>query len=383
MISEARRRIKSTVRAIWWIGHAAVRINRRSRQNSPLSPRTKSVMLRLLGGPKRLCSGVTRRDLLTAGGLGFFGLGLGSSRYVSAPGVSAAESSSTAALPGFGSAKNVILLYLFGGPSHLEMCDMKPHAAVEVRGQLKPIASSLPGCDVCEHLPNMARVMDRVTVVRSLTHPWNFHGMQYATTGLAVGSIPVEENLVHPQHQPFLGSVIHRFDEERRGPKPNGALPNNIFLPFPLSSRRAASYLYARPYAVYLGSRFDPICTEFRGEATRSMVRRSDGPPAEIRDPYLGIKPDCRFLIVPESEMPADVTLDRLTKRRSLLEQLEIVRRDFDRHASNTVMDQKRELAFSLLDSRQVREAFDLEQEPVRLREAYGMTLFGQATLQA
>lgn len=338
-------------------------------------------MLRSLGGPKRLCSGVMRRDLLTVGGLGFFGLGVVPFGLLSPTGVSAAEHSSTAALPGFGSAKNVILLYLFGGPSHLEMCDMKPHAAVEVRGQLKPIASSLPGCEVCEHLPNMAQVMDRVTVVRSLTHPWNFHGMQYATTGLAVGSIPVEENLLHPKHQPFLGSVIHHFDDKRGRPK--GAVPDNIVLPFPLSSRRPAAYLYARPYAVYLGSRFDPICTEFRGEATRSMVRRSDGPPAEIRDPYLGIKPDSRFLIVPESEMPAGVTIDRLDRRRSLLEQLESARRELDRHASKSVMDQKRELAFALLDSRAVREAFDLEQEPARLRKAYGMTLFGQATLQA
>ncbi len=336
-------------------------------------------MLRVLGGAKQLCSGFTRRDLLAAGGLGFFGLG--SAGLLTPADAQEVEQSSASAR--FGSAKNVILLYLFGGPSHLEMCDMKPHAAVEVRGDFKPISSSLPGCDVCEHLPHTARVMDRVTVVRSLTHPWNFHGMQYATTGLAVGSIPVEENLVHPQHQPFLGSVVNYFDDRTRGPKPPGALPDNIVLPFPLSSRRPAAYLYARPYAVYLGSRFDPICTEFRGEATRSMVRRSFGPPAEIRDPYLGVKPDSRFLIVPESEMPADITLDRLNKRRSLLEQLEMARRDFDRRGTKTVLDQKRELAFSLLDSRPVREAFDLEQEPARLRDAYGMTLFGQATLQA
>jgi hypothetical protein len=337
-------------------------------------------MLRLLGGPKQLCNGVTRRDLLTAGGLGLFGLGSGL-LPVSALGQGGERQS--AALPQFGAAKNVILLYLFGGPSHLEMCDMKPHAAVEVRGKFRPIASSLPGLEICEHLPRTATIMDRVTVVRSLSHPWNFHGMQYATTGLAVGSIPVEENLVHPQHQPFLGSVVHYFDHTRRGPKPQGAMPDNVFLPFPLSSRRSAAYLYARPYGAYLGSSFDPISTEFRGEATRSMVRRSFGPPAEIQDPYLGIKPDSRFLIVPESEMPTDVTLDRLDKRRTLLEQLEVARRELDRHATRSVMDQKRELAFSLLDSPAVRRAFDLNQEPARLRDGYGMTLFGQGALQA
>src|SRR5262245_43196630 len=147
-------------------------------------------MLHVLGGPKRLCSGVTRRDLLTVGGLGLFGLGLdlvpravaGSDRSTLASAAPAGDS----ALSGFGSAKNVILLYLFGGPSHLEMCDMKPQAPREVRGDLAPIATTLPGCDICEHLPCMAQIMDRVTIVRSLSHPWNFHGMQYATTGLPV-----------------------------------------------------------------------------------------------------------------------------------------------------------------------------------------------------
>jgi hypothetical protein len=193
----------------------------------------------------------------------------------------------------------------------------------------------------------------------------------------------VEETLVHEQHQPFLGSVVNYFDEQSGRRRAPDALPDNIFLPFPLSSRRPAPYLYARPYGSYLGSRYDPVTTEFRGEATRSMVRRSDGPAREIHDPYLGVTRDSRFLIVPEAEFPEDLPLDRLDKRRSLLEQLETARRKLDRHASKSVMDQKRELAFALLESRAVREAFDLERESAALRDAYGMTLFGQATLQA
>ena len=215
-------------------------------------------MLRVLGGPKQLCNGITRRELLMAGGLGM--LGVSDVQLTSL--LAAAEKESSRAAgghPGFGSAKNVILLYLFGGPSHLEVCDMKPDAPVEVRGELRPIPSSLPGCDVCEHLPHMAKVMDRVTVVRSLTHPWNFHGMQFATTGLPVGSIPVEETMIHPQHQPFLGSVVHHFRQQAEGPRPHGSLPDNIMLPFLLSSRRPAAR-YAPPYSAYLGSSFDPIC---------------------------------------------------------------------------------------------------------------------------
>jgi len=106
-----------------------------------------------------------------SGGLGFIGL----SATQSESAATTARDGSNAAgstLPQFGRAKNVILLYLFGGPSHLEMCDMKPDAPVEVRGQFAPISSALPGCQVCEHLLRLARVMDRVTVVRLLTHPW-------------------------------------------------------------------------------------------------------------------------------------------------------------------------------------------------------------------
>jgi hypothetical protein len=312
-------------------------------------------MLRVLGGPKRLCNGVTRRDLLTVGGLGMLGVNAPWLCPTTVSTAAAAEARESNGLPGFGRAKNVILLYLFGGPSHLETFDMKPQAPVEVRGEMKGIATTLPGCEICEGLPNVARVMDRTTVVRSLSHPWNFHGMQYATTGLAVGSVPVEETLVHEQHQPFLGSVVNYFDEQSGRRRAPDALPDNIFLPFPLSSRRPAPYLYARPY----------------------------GPAREIHDPYLGVTRDSRFLIVPEAEFPEDLPLDRLDKRRSLLEQLETARRKLDRHASKSVMDQKRELAFALLESRAVREAFDLERESAALRDAYGMTLFGQATLQA
>lgn len=339
-------------------------------------------MLRMWGGSKRLCNGVTRRDLLTAGSLSLCGLGMPSltKAAIGAPTPAIRKSANTAA--GFGSAKNVILLYLFGGPSHLDTLDMKPNAPVEIRGDFKTISSSLPGLDVCEHLPRMAQVMDRTTVVRSLSHPWNFHGMQYATTGLPVGSIPVEETAIHEQHQPFLGSVVHYHDYLRNGSKPHGSVPDNIMLPFPLSSRRPAAH-YAKPYSAYLGTSYDPIWTEFRGEATRSAIRRSFGPATEIKDPYLGVQKDCRFLIVPEADLPAELTLDRLDRRRSLLEQLEVTRRGIDRHARKTTLDFKRELAFSLLDSKAIRQAFDLDQESPASREAYGMTLFGQSTLQA
>ena len=122
-------------------------------------------MLRILGSPKKLCNQLTRRDLLWAGGLSLFGLGL--SDFYRASAAPKADPASR----GFGKAKSCILLFLYGSPSQLETFDMKPDAPAEIRGELKPIRSRLPGCDVCELLPNTAKVMDKVTVVRSLTHP--------------------------------------------------------------------------------------------------------------------------------------------------------------------------------------------------------------------
>src|SRR5262249_59470520 len=91
----------------------------------------------------------------------------------------------------FGRAKACILLYLYGAHSQLETFDMKPDAPVEIRGELRPIRSTLPGCDVCELLPSLARVMDKVTVVRSLSHPYPIHGLPYALTRLPHIAIPL------------------------------------------------------------------------------------------------------------------------------------------------------------------------------------------------
>jgi hypothetical protein len=235
--------------------------------------------IRVLGNPRRLCDGLTRREWLIAGAAA--GLGLTSA-------VPAAETGS--ALPGRGRAKNVILLYLFGGPSHLDMLDMKPDAPAEVRGGFKPIRSKLPGCDVCEELPRLAGVLDRVTVVRSLTHPWNFHGMMWATTGIPEGSIPIEESQRNAAHWPYVGSVFDYFETRRRGPKPPGEVPDNIILPWPISSRRAA-IPYARAHAAYLGNAHDPLWTEFEGQATRTAPRWHTAPREDVPDPHTSASP--------------------------------------------------------------------------------------------
>src|SRR5262249_52068275 len=217
-------------------------------------------MLRILGSPRRLCEGVTRREMLRAGGLSLFGLGLSDFFRLSE-----AQASHGQPVRSFGKAKACILLYLYGSPSQLETFDMKPDAAPEIRGDFKPIRSALPGLDVCELLPHTAKVMDRVTVLRSMTHPYPLHGVAFATTGCPAIDVPMGLNPRDGRHQPFIGSIVDYLGRAHKKP---GAAPDNIALPFPFSSRRTGEVQRAGPYAAYLGTAFNPLWTEFRGEAT-------------------------------------------------------------------------------------------------------------------
>src|SRR5947209_6900293 len=157
-------------------------------------------MLRVLGSPKRLCNGTTRRDFLTAGSLAGMGLSL--------PGyLRAQDATPRAADARFGRAKSCILLFLYGSPSQLELADMKPNAPEEIRGELKAIRSTLPGCDVCELLPHTSRVMHNVSVVRSVTHKYPIHGVAYATSAVPEIDVAMELSPHDARHWPFIGST--------------------------------------------------------------------------------------------------------------------------------------------------------------------------------
>jgi hypothetical protein len=323
-------------------------------------------MLRILGGPKRSCDGVTRRDLLRAGSLALL------------TGVAHAKPQAAEVKA---KAKNVILLYLFGGPSQLDTFDPKPDAPAEVRGAMKAIRTVVPELQINEYLSNVARVMDRVTLLRSLNHPWNFHGMQYATTGLPQGTIPIEETQQHPEQWPFIGSVVSYLDHIKNGAKPKGSVPDNVVLPWLLSSKRSMPP-YARLHAAYLGGEFDPIWGEFKGTATKKVMRTALGE-EEYDDPHLGITPASRFEFAAGTALEDGMTLDRLNDRRSLLQQFDASRREFDKSRTGRRIDENRALAFSLMDSPKIRTALDLGRETAKLRERYGHTLFGQGVLQA
>lgn len=327
-------------------------------------------MLRVLGSEKRFCDGISRRDALWAGGLSLFGLTLTDHLRAKETRVEAKDAT-------FGKAKNCILLFLYGSPSQLELADLKPDAPVEIRGELKPIRSTLSGCDVCELMPHAARVMDRVTVVRSVTHKYPIHGVAYATTSVPEIDVAMELSPHDGRHWPFIGSVVAYLEALNGKQK---VVPDNIAMPWPFSSRRSGEVPRAGPYPAFLGGVYSPHFTEFVGEATGEITKTLAGQVEKFKEPYVGVRPDARFTLGDVRNIP-DLTIDRLNTRRSLQEQFDAARRVRDQAPSG--FDTQRDMAYSLIGTSKVRDALDVAREPIGLRESYGMTVFGQGCLAA
>ncbi len=359
-------------------------------------------MLRLLGNPKVLCDGLTRRDLLHIGGLGAFGVALHHILGGSLGGVSgnvhAAQrprASSAERDPKFGAAKSCILIYKYGSPPQHETFDPKPEAPAEIQGEMKAIRTNVPGIHIGDHLPQIAGIMDRLTVVRSLTHPYPLHGTVYATTGIPDVDTKIEAQPRHKRQWPFIGSLVDYFDDRRAGgvlPE----LPRNIALPFVMGSKNEYPPL-AGLYGAALGMRYDPVYTDFTAEGTTLAPEIVAG--KAFRDPLLGIRPTDKLQLAgtgpvegakPEARLLGEAGLldagrgpSRFDLRRSLLAQFDQARRDLDAHERINTYTQQQQMAFSLLTSGKMHAALDYTREPAPLREAYGMTLFGQSCLAA
>ncbi len=336
-------------------------------------------MLRALGSSQRLCDGLTRRDWLHIGGCGFAGLSL--ERMLAQQ--ASASPVGTPADRSFGRAKNCIVLFLYGSHSQLETFDPKPEAPVEIRGEFGCIPSSVPGLDMCELLPKMAGIMDRTTVVRSVTHPHPIHGVAYAMTGVAQIDVAMELNPRDDRHHPYFSSCVQYLDQQAGRAHPVG-VPQNIALPFPFSSKRSDQPFRAGPYPAFLGGGYAPVWTEFVGEGTKHIRKARDNGKYwfEGPEPYLGCSQDSHFRLA-SVEQHRDVALDRLDRRRTLLEQFDSVRRDLDRTSAGNVLSQQQAQAWSVLGSSAVHRALDVREEPAPLRERYGHTLFGQSCLTA
>jgi hypothetical protein len=268
----------------------------------------------------------TRRTFLQVGGLALGGLTL--------PGLLRAQSSAQAPAR----KRSVILVWLAGGPSHIDMYDLKPNAPAEVRGQFRPIPTNVPGIQIGEHLPRQAAVMDKFSVVRSVTHTQAGHGMgsQWMQTGYQA-TIEVNDNIY-----PSTGSVVARL----KGPNDPG-LPAYVNLPRQVSFGKAA----------YLGSAYNPF-----------------SPDAKPTDPGFQVR---------TLRLPGRVDATRLDRRRQLLTDLDTARRDIDLRGDLDGLDTFYRDALDMVTSPKAQRAFDVNAEPVRLRDRYGRNDLGQSCLLA
>jgi hypothetical protein len=289
-------------------------------------------MLRLTAGERRLCDGLSRRTFLRVGAASAIGLGL--------PDLLRASPAGRA------KAKSVILFLMEGGPSHIDLWDMKPDAPEEVRGEFRPIATTVPGLVFCEHLPLLAQQAHHLTLVRSVHHTVADHnaGAYYALTGrdpVVNGRLittPSADNF------PPIGAVLAKL-------RPTGRpLPDFVQTPDWLSNN--GSFLPGQD-AGFLGAEFDPFLTG---------------------DPSLP------HYQVPGLSLPRELPLDRIDRRRTLLDALDHALGDGE---VVETLDAHYRKAFSLIASPEARRAFDLSEEPAEVRERYGLDPTNDRTREA
>ncbi len=331
-------------------------------------------VLRILGNNRKLCDGISRRDLIQAGALSLFGLTMSDLFRLEAAQAAVAPKAKSERT--FGKAKSVIILFLYGSPGQLDTWDMKPDAPEEIRGPFKPIRTRNPSIDICEHLPRVANWMHRVATVRTMTHEYPIHGVAFSLTGTGRTDLAMETNNQDPRHWPFFGSVVDYVDHRQRPASrkteriPHADdLPQNEILPHRMGRPGTEPH--------WLGAGWAPAVTHWVGKSTGA------DPYGQGREnPYGGITPTTRFELM-QDDGGHDITLDRLKNRFSLMEQLDQHRRALDQSETARSYGELQQRALGLLTSDRLRKALDIQAEPPAVREAYGMTLFGQATLAA
>lgn len=298
-------------------------------------------MIRFLNPQGRDAEGVSRREWLRLGGLAGLGLAAG-------PTAARARPTARRGGPGFGRAKSVILVYANGGQSQLEMWDPKPDAPLEIRGEFRAIATAVPGTFVGEHTPRLARLADRYTIVRSVSHDDLDHGS--ATYQALTGRAHRQKSSNPPPRPtdfPTLGAVLKRVRPASRFPYTAVHLNGPCLEPV---------YVGPGQDGGLLGREYEPLVL---GDVTEGSSA------------------------IPSLDLPPDLPAVRLGSRRSLLESIDDSRQAWQGDRTLTEMSYLYRQAYELLGSRGLREAFDLSAEPADLRDRYGRYRSGQACLLA
>ena len=274
------------------------------------------------------CENFHRRDFLRVGMLSLLGLSM-SQYFALADGAKKTQLTGKTS----GTADSAILIWLGGGPSHIDTFDPKPDAPVEIRGNFKPVSTNVTGIQLSEHLARTARVMDKLCVVRSVTSPTAAHeiGTHYMLTGF----LPLPGFAV-----PSYGAVTSHL----LGPR--SALPPYISIQQPGSEMGAG----------FLGAALNPFC-----------------PGGDPANPNFKVR---------DLDPPANMAQDKLDRRRALRQVVDNAFRQHEKGSDTArAVDSFYNRAYTLLSSSEARAAFDLKQEKDELRNSYGRHSFGQSLL--
>lgn len=290
----------------------------------------------------RLCDGYSRRELLRAGGLSLMGLSLPQL-------LAASDSAPPSVSRTFGRAKNVIFLYLAGGPPQHETFDPKPDAPIDIRGAFNPIQTNIPGMQFCELLPRTAGIADKLAVVRSMATDDNTHSSSSYWVLTGYKYLGGNARTIQPSDWPYFGSIIKRY-------RPSETLPPLSTVWIPDIMRLNENVTPAGQTGGFMGAQWDPD--------------RFVGDPAAEKYEVQGL------------EM-ANLPPLQLKRRQKLLSAIEQHFDSVERGGDLPLYNKFQQQAFDLLTSGKAREAFAIEREPAKLRERYGKNRWGQCVLLA
>jgi len=290
-----------------------------------------------MSGYRRFCDGMSRRDMLRVGTAGLFG------SSISLPHLLAAQAHASTAT-GSASAKSLIVVFLEGGLSTIDTWDMKPDAPAEFRGEFNPISTSVPGVQICEHLPRLAQQMDKFALVRSFGHSDSGHGS--ADHFMLTGYRPLSgfnASLKPNNQKPAYGAVLSR----QLGPA--GSVPPYVCLP----------QLHRSGGSSYLGTAHSPF--------------------------VIAADPNSPQFEVPDLMPPLEVAPSRLESRQQVLQAVNRFAHKIEVQANRdaNAFDTFQENAFNLMTSQATKHAFDINREPDSLRDEYGRHSLGQSCLMA
>jgi hypothetical protein len=293
------------------------------------------------------CQTLTRRAFLQVGASTALGLSL----------ADLLKARAVAGAPMAGSARSVLLVWLWGGPAHMDTWDPKPDAPQEFRGPFAPIATTVPGIYICELFPQLAKLSDTYSIIRSLHTGSNDHGVAgtIGLTGSNAGGVGLDGKPLPGGTRPATGSVVARVKS----------------LPGASIGRQKSSL----PPFIVIGGRLHQGKKSIAGEGGGTLGGLVDPFRLEY-DPIQGTK-------VPALQLPADLTPERLTDRQRLISAFDSLQSNTAQLQSAGILDDYRTQAFSMLTSPAACRAFDLNRESPQTIDRYGRTRFGQSCLLA